>query len=714
MHARRLKFSPFIILILTAFLRLYQLASVPFGWHPDEATKALMARDVLAGKYLPVFFSAFTGREALYVYLQTLFVALLGEGIFIGRLLSAFIGILTVALTYITSKELFNRRIGLLAAGFMAVSLWHLIASRNGYRAVIQPLVQLPAIYLLFRGLSAPQRTQTCSERSRSRVQRDSTSSVKWLYFIGAGIFLGLTQYTYTAVRLFPFLIITIVLLALIFDFQNTRQHIPQLAVTALVAFVVFLPLGIYFWQNPAAFFGRAAQISVFSPEWAGGDPGARLWQSIKETGRMWTVWGDINFRFNISGEPVFGLLDGLLFYAGILLSLWRAWRCRGLTREAYLTLPLWTVIMLLPMILSAESLPYYQRAIGVLPAIYIFPAIALDVGLKALENHTKERRHVLHLATIVVILLFGWLTMRTSNAYFNTWHQSPRNDDDRRVAMVYVAEFLQTAEFLQSADVNGDLYLSTQYMQHPTLALLAPEIYDGIHWFDARQSLPLPPPGTATTYILLSENKPQPTLLAAIDNLEQVDTGLDRFGRSVFNIYTLNSAVAPTPTDQSSAAWSWATSFEPGDPQGLINSIELPVNFGDVLLFEGHDRTTVVDPTAVFSPGDTLALTLYWQLLQKPDRQYTFFAHLLDASGQVVAGYDANDYPTSFWNEEGGETLLSYMPLWIPPETPPGEYQVEIGVYNQASGERVQILEGVGGETAVADRLLLTPIMVE
>ncbi len=144
---------PLAVLLLAVFLRLYRLAAVPFGWHPDEATKALLARDVLAGKYFPVFFSAFTGREALFVYLEAMLFALVGEGIFAGRLLAAFVGILTVALTYITGREWFNRRTGLLAAAFLAVSLWHLIASRNGYRAVIQPLIQLPVLLLLFRGL---------------------------------------------------------------------------------------------------------------------------------------------------------------------------------------------------------------------------------------------------------------------------------------------------------------------------------------------------------------------------------------------------------------------------------------------------------------------------------------------------------------------------------------------------------------------------------
>ena len=131
---------------------------MPFGWHPDEATKALLARDVLAGKYFPPFFSAFTGREALFVYLEALLFALQGEGVFSGRLLAAFTGILTVALTYTTGRVLFNRRTGLLAAGLLAVSLWHLIASRNGYRAVIQPLIQLPVILASVLWAAAQQR----------------------------------------------------------------------------------------------------------------------------------------------------------------------------------------------------------------------------------------------------------------------------------------------------------------------------------------------------------------------------------------------------------------------------------------------------------------------------------------------------------------------------------------------------------------------------
>lgn len=410
----------------------------------------------------------------------------------------------------------------------------------------------------------------------------------------------------------------------------------------------------------------------------------------------MWTVWGDINYRFNISGQPVFGPLQGALFYLGLPLALWRAYRTPGLRRVAYLTLPLWLIIMLLPMLLSAESLPYYQRAIGALPAVYFFPAITLDTAVNWLKRRTGECWSAG--VTGVLVLFIGALALSTYQDYFTRWHLNPRNDDDRRVAMVYVADYLAG----QQAQEN--LYLSTQYSQHPTLALLAQERFDGIHWFDARQSLPLPPDGEQATYILLAENMPNPWLLERVEGLQEIETGLDRFGREVFSVYEWPGGPTPVPADLSPPTWSWATTFDgPASVQGT--PIALPVNFGDTMFLEGSDRRSMKP-----GPGDALELILHWTLGPKPSRQYTIFAHLLNAEGQVVSGFDANEYPTSFWREEGGERLLSYVHLGLPGDLSSGTYQLEIGVYNQASGERLQVLEN--GQ-AVADRLLLVPLEV-
>ena len=686
---------PVLILALAFFLRVYRLPEVPFGWHPDEAVKGIMAREVLEGKGTPVFFSAFTGRDALYVYLEAAFFALFGEGMLAGRLLSAFTGVLTVALTHVVGRTLFNRRVGWLAAGLMAVSLWHLVASRNGYRAVIQPLVQLPVLWLLFRGWRG--------------ALKGAPARSNWRFFVLAGLFLGLTQYTYTAARFFPLLILGILFLALILARPLVTRRWLCLLLMFLVAAVVVLPLGIYFWQHPVDFYGRAEQISIFAPEFSGGDPGGRLWRSVVETAYMFTVWGDPNYRFNLAGQPVFGPLEGALFYGGLVICMWLAARPAGqiddLThsrrRLAYAALLLWLFVMLAPMTLSAESLPYYQRAIGVLPAIYFFPALLLDTLARWAERHSDRAVCIVHvLSALFCVVFFAGLAVQTYQAYFIDWHTATRNDDDRRVAMVYVADYLKQVEAVE------DLYISSEYAEHPTLAFLAPERYDGIHWFNAQQSLPLPPEGVTATYLFLLETPPQPALLARAPDLRKVETGYDRFGRPVFEVYRWVDGELPSPSDRSPGIVSWERTFEPGDPYGLRQSIDLPVNFGDVMCFLGHDRSG-----DEVGPGETLEVVLYWQLLQRPERHYSIFVHLLDAESQIVGEFDANWYGTKFWREDGGETLLGYYPLRIKPETPPGEYQLEIGVYYQPTGERLPVYDENG--EMVADRLLLRPVTV-
>jgi 4-amino-4-deoxy-L-arabinose transferase-like glycosyltransferase len=690
---------PVLLVALAFFLRVYLLPAVPFGWHPDEATKGIMAREVLAGKSFSVFFSAFTGRDALYVYLEAAAFALFGEGMLAGRLLSAFIGVLTVALTCAVGKTMFNRRVGWLAAGLMAVSLWHLIASRNGYRAVIQPLVQLPVMWLLFRAW---------------RAQTGFRHPQMWL-FATAGLFLGLTQYTYTAARIFPVLILVVVFFALILSPPLvTRRWLPLLLMF-LVATVVALLLGIYFLQHPLDFYGRVEQISILAPQFSGGDPWGRLWRSVEEAARMFAIWGDPNYRFNLGGRPVFGVVDGALFYGGLVLCFLLAVRpvgrvanpTYGLRRVSCVTLLLWLVVMLVPMIFSAESLPYYQRAIGALPAVYFFPALLLDAMAGWAERYSGRASRIARaLCGVIYLVFFAGLAVQVYQEYFVDWHTATRNDDDRRVAMVYVADYLKQVEPMD------ELYLSTEYGEHPTLAFLAPERYDGIHWFNAQQSLPLPPASASSaTYLLLLENPPQPALLSRAPGLRKFETGYDRFGRPVFEVYRWGKgSVLPEPSDQSPAIWSWEVAFEPGDPHGMRHSIDLPVNFGDVMLFLGHDRSS-----DEVGPGETLEVVLYWRLHRKPEQHYSIFAHLLDAQGQIVGEYDANCYGPKFWREDGGETLLGYYPLPVKPGTLPGEYQLEIGVYQQVAGEagpRLPIYDEDSGEM-VADRLLLRPVKV-
>jgi len=99
------------------------------------------------------------------------------------------------------------------------------------------------------------------------------------------------------------------------------------------------------------------------------------------------------------------------------------------------------------------------------------------------------------------------------------------------------------------------------------------------------------------------------------------------------------------------------------------------------------------------FRPGNTIHLTLFWQTLEKMDKDYTVFTHLTDAKGRIWGQRDNPPvdgfYPTSQWEE--GEIVRDQYDINISAEASPGEYQLEVGMYLAETGERLAVLDEAG-----------------
>ncbi len=95
----------------------------------------------------------------------------------------------------------------------------------------------------------------------------------------------------------------------------------------------------------------------------------------------------------------------------------------------------------------------------------------------------------------------------------------------------------------------------------------------------------------------------------------------------------------------------------------------------------------------------ESLSLTLYWQSKTRVDKDYTVFVHLLDASGNMRAQMDAmpygGRYPTSFW--DAGEIVRDMHMVFLPKDLIPGEYSLEIGLYEYPSLERLIVSDASG-----------------
>ncbi|MCG3208734.1 MAG: hypothetical protein FOGNACKC_02346 [Anaerolineae bacterium] len=83
-------------------------------------------------------------------------------------------------------------------------------------------------------------------------------------------------------------------------------------------------------------------------------------------------------------------------------------------------------------------------------------------------------------------------------------------------------------------------------------------------------------------------------------------------------------------------------------------------------------------------APGQSLNLTLYWRAEAPFDTTYTVFTHLLGADETVLVNADhAPPKPTTGWVP--GEIIADPVTLNLPANLPPGDYTLEIGLYNAA-----------------------------
>ncbi len=139
-----------------------------------------------------------------------------------------------------------------------------------------------------------------------------------------------------------------------------------------------------------------------------------------------------------------------------------------------------------------------------------------------------------------------------------------------------------------------------------------------------------------------------------------------------------------------------------------------LRIRFGDVLRLTGYDL-----PATTFRPGDTIPLTLHWQATETASGEYKVFVHLL---GEVYNAEQQN----FLWGQQDVEPLRGELPLvaWPPdrviadayrvpvqPQAPPGSYQIEVGLYEPLTGERLPLYDEDGNP--MGDRLLLAKVQI-
>jgi len=298
-----------LVVLAAAALRLYDLPGIPLGLHYDEAANGILASGIASGNNYPLFITAYTGKEVLFFYWAALCMKVLGATSLALRLSSSLVGIATVAAAVWMTRELFHdlpdsRWIALLTGAFLGTSLWHLILSRYGFRAITQPLLQALTIAALWHGL-------------RLSPDQKALARQRTFWILLAGTLCGLTGYTYLAARAFPFPLGAGLLGFVLSDTGHRRARLRQIGIFVLVALVVVMPEAAYWVSQPGTFLNRTQQVAARS--WQ------EVWSGIRACLAMFFVRGDPYIRFNIPYRPIFGPAGAILFILGLFYVLWKS-----------------------------------------------------------------------------------------------------------------------------------------------------------------------------------------------------------------------------------------------------------------------------------------------------------------------------------------------------------------------------------------------------
>jgi hypothetical protein len=514
----------------------------------------------------------------------------------------------------------------------MSVALWPVFWGRVGLRAMTLPLLMCLGFDWLWRGLSAECRMANVECRKR---------------FALAGVLVGLSAYTYLSSRAIPILLLAFVSYLAVFARDPMRGRWRHLALFLVVAALVALPLAWVVLANPSLQF-RLSEVSGPLDRALAGDWGDVLANVPRALG-MFTVRGDATVRDNWPDRPVFPEPAGaLLFYAGLVIALAR------FRRPEYALALTWLGAMLVPTIVTAGA-PNFTRTLGALPIVFALPGIAIARLAKASKPWPDWLRTTGGLALLVVFFVNAASTYAD---YFIHW---PAHAETQ---FVFQADFAAIAKDIDASQVMDVSVggLSNDTMDDPSLYLLRQRKEARVRWFDPGS------PISSGGAILLPGGFPRTVYIPSILPVSpELESDLKRG----------DGDHTPVESDR-------FTRYHPGS----LTPTGLPFRNARIFSDTGALLGNYFMPTSVLAGGE-LRLTTRWVAGEPIAYPRRIFVHLIDrATGRLVAQHDGLDAPTKFWSRT--DEIAQVHRLAIPADTPPGRYELRLGLYDPITGARV------------------------
>ena len=594
-----------------------------------------------------MFFKEAYGQEPLFLYLMAGSTALIGDNVMAIRFTSVFVALLTLAASYRLLRRMFSPTVALIALGGMAIALWPIFWGRVGLRAMTLPLMLALGFDWLWRGL-------TTDRRLRTTGKQHSASSIQQLRsFVFSGLFFGLSAYTYLSSRALPILLAIFTLYLALFARKKMLGKWRGLFLSFILAGLIALPLIITLLTQPDLQF-RVSEVSGPLDKALQGD-----WSEVSaNVGRalgMFTGQGDATVRDNWPNRPVFPEPIGQwLFLGGVIVAFTR------LRQPRYVLALSWIGVMLLPTIFSAGA-PNFTRTLGALPMVFAMTGIAAETllfwapRLFPLQFYSSVSRVTNVFIGLGLLIVLGINAVSTYEDYFVKWPQQSETQ------FVFQADFAAIAKDIDASDVMDVSVggLSNDTMDDPSLYLLRQRKDVRVRWFDSGSpissggALVQPIGSPARIYI--------PKIVPLIAVLDQFNAFFQPVQTEHFRRYEIRNVFDAAPD---------------------LNKAHV---FADTAMLLGVNP----DRPMVVKAGASIDFQTRWLAHDPIGTPRRIFAHLVDPiTNKIVAQHDGLDAPPRFWL--AGDWIAQQHVLSVPDDTPAGRYELQLGLYDPSTGQRV------------------------
>jgi 4-amino-4-deoxy-L-arabinose transferase-like glycosyltransferase len=403
------------LIILGALFRFISITNLPPGLSGGEANIGLSSLELLHHG-IGHLWSLNNSFAPLWTILEAIPVAILGHTALALRLLPALLGVTAIFALWLWIRDWFGARDAWIGAFLLAVTPWGVVISRSASPASLAIVLLPVTLYTVGRAYT-----------------RGTTA---WLWLAALTLLLDLASGP------LGWVIALIVAVLCVAQAKSIRVNIgikrllPPLLLVIAVMIAAFTAIistrGVF--DHLANAIGLSSHFDL-------------MLRTFSKVVAMFNLHGDDNFLHNFNGEPMLNAFVGLMFIAGLLVSLTR-FHFRG-ARTLVITL----IISLLPALLNPVGAPNASRAALALPLALALAAIGtsymLDLWYTTFPINSAARSTGL----AAIILLLGLTAFQGYVQTFRAWA------DSAETYLAYGEGSVEAAHYLAASKLNAQHY---------------------------------------------------------------------------------------------------------------------------------------------------------------------------------------------------------------------------------------------------------------